>query len=135
MSKQIQLFLIFASLFLSCISLPGLHYEEETRFLTKYGFVHLIDNFKQEEVEIHHINRIDDNTLRELGVTTIGARYRLRDAAQEWLSQSVPPNLNDPTPIEVDEEREVEVRPIEAENVELEETEVENNGRVSQDTE
>ena len=37
--------------------------------------------FETEEIEIHHIPRLADATLRELGVNTIGALMRLRDGA------------------------------------------------------
>ena len=40
--------------------------------------------FESEEIEIHHIPKLDDTTLRELGVNTIGGRMRLRDAARNY---------------------------------------------------
>ena len=45
------------------------------------------DQLHREEIEIHHILRLDDATLRELGVNIIGARMRLRDAARNYQGQ------------------------------------------------
>ena len=40
----------------------------ESEFLTNSGFVELVENFKKEEIEVPHILRLDNSTLRELGV-------------------------------------------------------------------
>ena len=68
------------------LSLPSPGYKEETRFLRDAGFEDVIDCFKEEEVEIGHIARLSDSDLRELGVSTMGGRIRLRDAAMEWTT-------------------------------------------------
>ena len=66
-------------------SLPTPGYAEERRFLTTAGFVNLIENFQNEEIEICMVEELTNEDLRELGVHTIGARARLRAAASEWL--------------------------------------------------
>ena len=49
------------------------------------GWGDCVPMFEMEEIEISHIARLDNATMRELGVNTIGARMRLRDAAQNYL--------------------------------------------------
>ena len=68
--------------------IPSENYREERRFLNSVGRGDCIAKFEMEEIELNHIPRLDNATLRELGVNTIGARLRLRDAAQDFLQGS-----------------------------------------------
>jgi hypothetical protein len=67
------------------IGIPSENYREERRFLNSVGRGDCIAMFEKEEIELNQIPRLDDATLRELGVNTIGARLRFRDAAQDFL--------------------------------------------------
>jgi hypothetical protein len=90
---------LLLALFCMVASLPSAGYEEETAFLSSVGLGHLALAFQEEEIEIHPISRLDDLSLRTLGVTTMGARMRLRDAATSWLA-----NGGDPLQREEDDE-------------------------------
>ena len=79
------IFLILSSLCLLLKSQPSDGYRKEKEFFDKAGFHSLSNLFEEEEIEIHHILKLDNNTLRLLGVTTIGARMRIRESAEEWM--------------------------------------------------
>ena len=74
--KVKMIFAFTLILFTVAFSLPTPGYREERRFLAESGFGDLAGRF--EEVEIQHILRISDDTLRYLGVHTIGPQIRLR---------------------------------------------------------
>ena len=63
--------------------------EETSRFLSENGFGNLEPTFLDEEIEVRQIPRLPDNLLVELGVRTIGARLRIRSAADQWLQAQV----------------------------------------------
>ena len=65
-------------------NLPLENYKKEKEFLNNAGFGHLVDIFQVEEVEINHIPTLDNATLSQLGISTIGARCRIRLAARDW---------------------------------------------------
>ena len=56
-------------------------------FLEDQGFQELSAGFASEEIEVWQLPSIPDNFLVQLGVTTMGARIRLRSAATTWLTQ------------------------------------------------
>ena len=66
------------------LALPNPGYRKEKLFLNSVDLGHLAAAFEDEELQISHIWRLDDSSLRSLGVSTMGARQRLRDAAQVW---------------------------------------------------
>jgi hypothetical protein len=80
---------LLLAFFCMVVSLPSAGYEEETAFLSSIGLGHLALAFQEEEIEIDHIARQDDLSLRTLGVTTMGARMRLCDAATSWLAKGL----------------------------------------------
>ena len=57
---------------------------EEARFLETNGFGHLIGNFEAEEITFNYFDRLTDDQLQQLGVTTMGSRIRFRDALSTW---------------------------------------------------
>jgi hypothetical protein len=57
-------------------------YREEAQFLTSNGLQHLITKFFEEEISMIMMPQLTDEMLRELGITTIGARIRFRDAVR-----------------------------------------------------
>ena len=66
------------------LALPTPGYKQEKLLLKSVDLDHLAAAFEAEELEIGHISRLDDSSLRSLGVTTMGGRQRLRDAALVW---------------------------------------------------
>ena len=62
---------------------------ETSRFLCGNGFDHLVSRFTEEEIEVRQIPSLTDHQLNDLGVRTIGARLRLRSAAQDWTESQV----------------------------------------------
>ena len=56
-------------------------------FLEDQGLQELSAGFVSEEIEVWQLPSIPDNFLAQLGVTTMGARLRLRSAATAWLTQ------------------------------------------------
>ena len=62
---------------------------ETSRFLCGNGFDHLVSRFTEEEIEVRQIPFLTDHQLNDLGVRTIGARLRLRSAAQDWTESQV----------------------------------------------
>ena len=65
-------------------SLPSRDYRDETNFLTTAGLGELVPIFKEQEIEIEMIPRLDDMSLRELGILTIGGRRRICDLASNF---------------------------------------------------
>ena len=61
------------------------NYQVERNFMEPVGQGECVPLFKREEIEINQTPRIDNAAVRELGMNTIGARMRLRDAAQNYL--------------------------------------------------
>ena len=57
------------------------------KFLEDQGLQELSAGFVSEEIEVWQLPSIPDNFLVQLGVTTMGARLRLRSAATAWLTQ------------------------------------------------
>ena len=56
-------------------------------FLEDQGLQELSAGFVSEEIEVWQLPSIPDDFLVQLGVTTMGARLRLRSAATAWLTQ------------------------------------------------
>ena len=50
------------------------NYIEETEFLTTNGLKHFTEKFQQEEISMEIMGQLTDEMLRELGISTIGAR-------------------------------------------------------------
>ena len=71
-----NIFLIFCCYWNSWLH-PSQNYMNESEFLTNSGFVELVENFKKEEIEVPHILRLDNSTLRELGVSSIDTGFRI----------------------------------------------------------
>ena len=65
----------------------GLSYHEETEFLTNAGFPHLVDNFHNEEIIMRMMTRLTNQEMTELGLTTMGARMRFREAVESWIAR------------------------------------------------
>ena len=65
----------------------GLSYHDETEFLTNAGFPHLVDNFQNEEIIVRMMTRLTNQELTELGLTTLGARMRFREAVESWIER------------------------------------------------
>ena len=125
--------LLFGSLFGMSLCLPSVNYLEETEWLERNGFGHLSENFKSEEVEIHHILTLDNNSLRELGVTTIGARCRIRESAQEWVNNNTgvgqqQPDQQQPDQQQQDQQQQDQQQQQQGEEIE-DEGEVQEDGR------
>ena len=72
-------------LFLFLVS--GYAIDDVARFLHDQGLDHLSPNFLAEEIEVRQIPSMPDPFLLELGVRlrTMGARLRIRSAANQWL--------------------------------------------------
>ena len=70
-------------LFLFLVS--GYAIDDVARFLHDQGLDHLSPNFLAEEIEVCQIPSMPDPFLLELGVRTMGARLRIRSAANQWL--------------------------------------------------
>ena len=62
-------------------SLPAPNYREEEEFLVNCGLGHLVNRFREEEIDLNIMPRLGDDNLRELGLITMGSRIRFRDAA------------------------------------------------------
>ena len=65
----------------------GLSYHEETEFLNDAGFPHLVDNFRGEEIIMRMMNRLSNQELTELGLATMGARIRFREAVDSRITR------------------------------------------------
>ena len=65
----------------------GLSYHDETEFLTEAGFPHLVDSFRSEEIIMRMMHRLSNLELTELGLTTMGARMRFREAVESWVAR------------------------------------------------
>ena len=61
--------------------------DDIVNFLEDQGLQELSAGFVSEEIEVWQLPSIPDNFLVQLGVTTMGARLRLRSAATTWLTQ------------------------------------------------
>ena len=73
--------LLFGSSHLSSVE------DDIVNFLEDQGLQELSAGFVSEEIEVWQVPSIPDNFLAQLGVTTMGARLRLRSAATAWLTQ------------------------------------------------
>ena len=56
-------------------------------FLEDQGLQELSAGFVSEEIEVSQLPAMPDDFLVRLGITTMGARLRLRSAATAWLTQ------------------------------------------------
>merc|ERR1712098_776718 len=56
------------------------NYVKEASFLESINLGHLVDKFFEEEITMDFMARLRDSELKELGVFTMGARHRFRDA-------------------------------------------------------
>ena len=65
----------------------GLSYHDETEFLTEAGFPHLVDSFRSEEIIMRMMHRLSNLELTELGLTTMGARIRFREAVDSRVAR------------------------------------------------
>ena len=70
----------------------GLSYHNETEFLTEAGFPHLVDSFRSEEIIMRMMHRPSNLELTELGLTTMGARMRFREAVESWVARDATPD-------------------------------------------
>ena len=61
--------------------------DDIVKFLEDQGLEELSAGFVSEEIEVWQLPSIPDDFLVQLGVTTMGARLRLRSAARAWLTQ------------------------------------------------
>ena len=61
--------------------------DDIVKFLEDQGLEELSADFVSEEIEVWQLPSIPDDFLVQLGVTTMGARLRLRSAATTWLTQ------------------------------------------------
>ena len=68
----------------------GLSYHDKTEFLTEAGFPHLVDSFRSEEIIMRMMHRLSNLELTELGLTTMGARIRFREAVESWVARDDP---------------------------------------------
>ena len=68
----------------------GLSYHDETEFLTEAGFPHLVDSFRSEEIAMRMMHRLSNLELTELGLNTMGARIRFREAVESWVARDDP---------------------------------------------
>ena len=75
------LFLLIGSSHLSFVE------DDIVNFLEDQGLQELSAGFVSEEIEVWQLPSIPDDFLVQLGVTTMGARLRLRSAARAWLTQ------------------------------------------------
>ena len=65
----------------------GLSYREEAEFLSNAGFPHLVNNFREEEVVMRMMIQLSNEDLTGLGLSTIGARLRFREAVNDWIQR------------------------------------------------
>ena len=70
----------------------GLSYHDEIEFLTEAGFPHLVDSFRSEEIIMRMMHRLSNLELQELGLTTMGARMRFREAVESWVARDATPD-------------------------------------------
>ena len=56
-------------------------------FLEDQGLQELSAGFVSEEIEVSQLPSLPDDFLVQLGITTMGARLRLRSAATAWLTR------------------------------------------------
>ena len=61
--------------------------DDIVNFLEEQGLQELSEGFVSEEIEVEQLPTIPDDFLVQLGVTTMGARLRLRSSASTWLAQ------------------------------------------------
>ena len=73
-------------LFLFLVS--GYAIDDVARFLHDQGLDHLSPNFLAEEIEVRQIPSMPDPFLLELGVRTMGARLRIRSAANQCIAMA-----------------------------------------------
>ena len=66
----------------------GLSYHDE--FLTEAGFPHPVDSFRSEEIIMRMMHRLSNRELTELGLTSMGARIRFREAVESWVARDDP---------------------------------------------
>ena len=78
---------IFLLLLLINSSYPAFVEDDLLDFLEDQGLQELSAGFVSEEIEVWQLPSIPDDFLAQLGVTTMGARLRLRSAATAWLTQ------------------------------------------------
>ena len=60
--------------------------DDIVNFLEDQGLEELSAGFVSEQIEVWQLPHIPDDFLVQLGVTTMGARLRLRSAATAWLT-------------------------------------------------
>ena len=75
------LFLLIGSSHLSFVE------DDIVNFLEDQGLQELSAGFVSEEIEVSQLPSMPDDFLVRLGITTMGARLRLRSAATAWLTQ------------------------------------------------
>ena len=61
--------------------------DDIVNFLEEQGLQELSEGFVSEEIEVEQLPTIPDDFLVQLGVTTMGARLRLRSSASTWLAR------------------------------------------------
>ena len=59
-------------------------HKQEEAFLDGLNLSHLKDTFREQEVRVEMIPHLNDATLSNLGITTIGARFNVRAAARTF---------------------------------------------------
>ena len=74
-------------LFLLIDSSKAASVDDIVNFLEEQGLQELSEGFVSEEIEVEQLPTIPDDFLVQLGVTTMGARLRLRSSASTWLAQ------------------------------------------------
>ena len=75
------LFLLIGSSHLSFVE------DDIVDFLEDQGLQGLSAGFVSEEIEVSQLPSMPDDFLVRLGITTMGARLRLRSAATAWLTE------------------------------------------------
>ena len=78
---------IFHLLLLINSSYPAFVEDDLLDFLEDQGLQELSAGFVSEEIEVSQLPAMPDDFLVRLGITTMGARLRLRSAATAWLTQ------------------------------------------------
>ena len=62
--------------------------EREEVFLEKHGFGHLVDKFKEQEVTMDMMSSLSDSDFVQLGLATVGARHRFRNAINKESAEN-----------------------------------------------
>ena len=79
------------------------NFMEEEDFLKQHGFERCIEAFMEEEVRLEFMGRLTSEDLTTLGIHTIGARVRFRDAVATWelneKKQTTSEILTSPKPV------------------------------------